>query len=122
MLRAERLHPAPAAALLIASALMCFADDMSSGPRAALVVGYLLLAPGYAVLPFFGREHWLLHALLALSVGVALAVGIATAMSETGWWRVQVGVSATWVLVVGAVVWRSWRNRSAVALLVRRVR
>ncbi len=100
---------------------MCVADALAPGPRSALVVGYLLLAPGYALLPFFGREHWLLHGLLALSLGVALSVGIATAMSETGWWRVEVGVSATWLLVVLTVVWRTWRNRAAVVHLVGRV-
>lgn len=118
MLRAERLHPALAALLLAASALLGFADLLPTAPRVAFVLCYLLLAPGYALLPFFGEEHWLLHALLALSMGVALAVGIATAMSETGWWRVEVGVAATGVIVVGAVAWRTWRNRAALAHLV----
>ena len=118
MLRAEPLHPALAAVLLLASALMGLADEMSTAPRAVLVVGYLLLAPGYALLPFFGGEHWLLHALLVLSLGVALAVGISTAMSETGWWRVEFGVRATGLLVLGAVAWRTWRNRDALVSLV----
>jgi hypothetical protein len=122
VLRADPLHPALAVALLLASAGMVVADHLPAGVGGALVVAYLLLAPGYALLPFFGRQHWLLHALLVLSLGVALAVGIATAMSETGWWRVEVGVAATWLLVVVTVLWRGWRNKRAVVRLLVGVR
>lgn len=118
MLRADRLHPALAAVLLAATAVMGLADLLPGALRVTFVVVYLLLAPGYALLPFFGEEHWVLHALLALSLGVALAVGISTAMAETGWWRVEVGVAATALIVVAAVGWRTWRNRAALAHLV----
>jgi hypothetical protein len=115
MLRAEPLHPVVAGVLVGASAVMVVADRLPDGARAAVVVPYLLLAPGYALLPSFGREHRLLHALLALSLGVALATGIATAMSEVGWWRVGFGVGATLVLVVVAVLVRTWHDRVWVA-------
>ncbi len=118
MLRADPLHPAVAAALLAASAVVGVADRLPVSLRAAVVVGYLLLAPGYAWLPSFGKEHRLLHFLLVLSLGLALAVGTATTMAETGWWRPDAGVGATWVLVVTAVLWRSWRNRTAVVRVV----
>ena len=122
MLRADPLHPVLAAALLGASAVMGLTDHLPAGLRGAVVVGYLLLAPGYALLPSFGREHRLLHALLALSLGVSLAVFISTSMSMLGWWRVDVGVAATELLVVSSVLWRTWRNKAAVAHLVGGVR
>lgn len=120
-LRTEPIHPAVAAMLLAASALMCWAGQLPPTPRAVLVVSYLLLAPGYAVLPFFGREFLLFHALLSLSLGIALAIGLSTAMSVNGWWHVEAAVVATWVLVVAAVTWRLWRNRSAVVRLAGRL-
>jgi hypothetical protein len=121
-MRAEPLHPGLAAVLLTASALMCVADHLPPSARAALVVGYLLLAPGCAVLPFPGRRHWLLHALLVVSFGTALAVGLATLMAVAGRWHVEAAVSLTWVLVVAAVGWRTWRNRSALVLLAGGIR
>lgn len=120
-LRTEPIHPAVAAVLLVASALMCWSGELPAVPRTALVVGYLLLAPGYALLPFFGRGHLLLHALLCLSLGVALAIGVSTAMSVSGWWHVEAAVSATWLLVVASVCWRVWRNRGAVVRLTGRL-
>jgi hypothetical protein len=97
---------------------MGLSETMPPALRGPLVVGYLLLAPGYAILPFFGREHWLLHTLLVISFGAAVATLVATAMAETGWWHVGAGVAATELLVVAAVVWRTWHNREAVARLV----
>lgn len=120
-LRTEPIHPAVAAVLLVASALMCWAGQMPSEPRTALVVGYLLLAPGYAVLPFFGSRFLVFHGLLSLCVGIALAIGLSTAMSVAGWWHVDVAVAATWVFVVACVLWRVWRNRGAVVRLTGRV-
>lgn len=122
MLRADPLHPAVGAALLGATALMVVSESLPGVLRAPLVVGYLLLAPGYALLPFFGREHWLLHALLVLSTGTALATLAATAMTETGWWHVGMAVGVTELLVVTAVLARTWHNRRAVVRLVGGVR
>ena len=56
MLRADPLHPAVGATLLAATALMGLSETMPAAVRGPLVVGYLLLAPGYALLPFFGRK------------------------------------------------------------------
>ena len=122
MLRADPLHPAVGAALLGATALMGLSETLPAALRGPLVVGYLLLAPGYALLPFFGRQYWLLHTLLVISFGASLATLIATAMSETGWWHVKVGVGATELLVVAAVVFRAWHNREAVTRIVGGVR
>ena len=119
-LRTEPIHPAVAATLLVASALMCWAAQMPSGARSALVIGYLLLAPGYAVLPSFGSRYLMLHGLLSLCIGIALAVGLSTAMSVAGWWHVDLAVAATWLLVVVSVSWRVWRNRGAVIRLTGR--
>ena len=118
MLRADPLHPALAAALLGASVVMAVTDRLPDGLRAALVVGYLVLAPGYALLPFFGWEHWLLHALLALSLSISLAVLVATSMSVAGWWQVAPAVAATELLVVSTVICRTWRNKAEVIRLV----
>jgi hypothetical protein len=122
VLRTDPLNPVAGAALLVATAVMAVSEILPAALRGPLVVGYLLLAPGYAVLPFFGKEHWLLHALLVLSSGAALATLVATTMSEIGWWHVGVGVAATELLVVTAVLVRSWRNRTAVVRLVGGVR
>ena len=116
-LRTEPIHPAVAAALLVASALMCWSAEMPSGARTALVVSYLLLAPGYAVLPFFGSRYLMFHGLLSLCIGIALAVGLSTAMSVAGWWHVEYAVATTWLLVVVSVSWRVWRNRGVVIRL-----
>jgi hypothetical protein len=122
VLRADPLHPVVGATLLAATALMGLSETMPAAVRGPLVVGYLLLAPGYALLPFFGRQHWLLHTLLVISLGAAVATLVATAMAETGWWHVEAGVAATELLVVAAVGWRTWHNREAVARLVGGVR
>jgi hypothetical protein len=97
---------------------MGLSETLPAALRGPLVVGYLLLAPGYALLPFFGRQHWLLHTLLVITFGASLATLIATAMAETAWWHVDAGVAATELLVVGAVVARSWHNREAVARVI----
>jgi hypothetical protein len=101
---------------------MGVSESLPTALRAPLVVGYLVLAPGYALLPFFGREHWLLHALLVISLGAALATLVATTMSEVGWWHVEVAVGATELLVLVAVVLRTWHNRAAVVRIVGGVR
>jgi uncharacterized membrane protein len=122
VLRADPLHPAVGAALLGATALTVVSESLPTVLRGPLVVGYLLLAPGYAFLPSFGRQHWLLHALLVLSFGASVATLVATAMAETGWWHVDAAVGTTQLLVVAAVAWRTWHNREAVARLVGGVR
>lgn len=118
MLRADPLHPVLGVVLLAATVLMSLSETLPAALRGPLVVGYLLLAPGYALLPFFGRQHWLLHTLLVISLGAAVATLVATIMSATGWWRVGVAVRATELLVVAAVVVRAWHNRDAVGHLV----
>ena len=110
-LRSEPLHPLLALVLLGGSAAVLWAHELPEVARAVLVVSYLLTAPGLAIVPFLGREHWLLHALLVLSLSVAIATLLATAMSEVGWWRVDFALDATVVLVVLTVLWRSWRDR-----------
>ncbi len=112
-LRSEPLHPLLALVLLGGSAAVLWAQELPEVARAVLVVSYLLAAPGLAVVPFLGREHWLLHALLVLALSVAVATGLATAMSEWGWWHVDLAVDATVVLVVVSVLWRWWRDRAA---------
>lgn len=114
-LHSEPISPVLAGVLVTSSALMIWADHVPEQLRVLLVVPYLLLAPGYAALPFFGPEHRLFHGLLALSLGIALAIGVSTAMSETGWWHVEVAVTGTVVLVVSCVLYRLWRDRVFVA-------
>lgn len=111
-LRSEPLHPLLALGLLGASAVVLWAHELPEVARAVLVVSYLLTAPGLAIVPFLGRRHWLLHVLLVLSLSVSIATGLATAMSEAGWWHVDVALDATVVLVVVSVLWRSWRDRA----------
>lgn len=113
MLRADPLHPVLGFVLLGATGLMSQSETLPAALRGPLVVAYLLLAPGYALLPFFGRQHWLLHTLLVISTGAAVATLAATAMSELGWWHVGVAVGATELLVVAAVVIRVWHDRDA---------
>lgn len=115
-LRSEPLQPLLALLLLATSAAVLWANELPQVPRAVLVVIYLLTAPGLAIVPFFGRDHWIFHVLLVLSLSVAIATLLATAMSLAGWWRVDLAVDATVALVVLTVLWRSWRDRSAVAV------
>lgn len=111
-LRSEPLHPFLALLLLSASAAVLWAHELPEVGRAVLVVSYLLAAPGLAMVPFLGREYWLLHALLVLSLSVAIATGLATAMSVAGWWQVDLAVDGTVVLVVGTVLGRTWHDRA----------
>ena len=93
---------------------MGVSESLPPALRAPLVVGYML--------PFFGRQYWLLHTLLVISLGAALATLVATTMSEIGWWHVEVAIGATELLVIVAVVLRTWHNRAAVVRMVGGVR
>lgn len=116
-LRSEPLHPVVALLLLTTSAAVLGAHQLPEVPQAALVVSYLLIAPGLAVVPFLGRAHWIFHGLLVLSLSVAIATLLATAMSMAGWWHVGLAVDATVALVVLTVLWRLWRGRAAAVVV-----
>jgi len=119
-LRGQPLRPVVVGGLLLATVGMLWNEQIPGPARPAYVVVYLLLAPGYAFLPELGREHRLLHFLLALSVGLTLAIGLSTAMSEAGFWHVEAAVGLTMTLVMGAVAVRLWRDRAAFAASLHR--
>lgn len=111
------IHPGLAAVLTGSSALVLAGPAVPAPVRAPLVVLYLLLAPGYAVLPSWGRGSRVLHFLLAVTLGSTLAVALGTVMSENGWWRVDVAVTVTVALVVVTTLGRVWRDRAALAAM-----
>lgn len=103
--------------LLVASFVMLEWQQMPSPVRPVYVVAYLLVAPGYALLPSFPRGHRLLRFLLGLAVGLALATGLSTLMSEAGVWRVADAVRLTVGLVVVSLVARAWPRRATPSAL-----
>ena len=117
-LRARPMNPVLFGTLMVASAAVAFSAHLPDDARAGLVAGYLLLAPGYAVLPFLGRDHRVLHTMLALGIGVSFAILLSTAMSETGWWHPTAGVWLTVAVVVLVSVARIWHDRSDLAARV----
>jgi hypothetical protein len=115
--RSAPIDPGLAAGLLLASAAVLWSAPLPDALRVPLVAGYLLLAPGYALVPFFGTEHWLLHGLLALSFSAALAIGLANTMAEAAWWRPELALRATVLAVTVVVLVRMWRDRAALRVL-----
>ena len=112
-LRSQPLRPVLACLLLAWSGMVLWSYVLPEVVRPVVLVTYLLLAPGLAIVPSFGRPHWLFHLLLVLSLSVALATAVSTAMGVAGWWRVDVAVSATVALVTSVVTWRFWRDRTS---------
>jgi hypothetical protein len=115
-LRSQPIHPWLAGALIAWSAAVVLSHQLPEVPQAVLVVGYLLTAPGLAVVPSFGPSHRLFHGLLVVTFSVALATGLSTTMSVARWWHVEVALAVTVELVAVVLVWRVWRRRSSGAL------
>jgi hypothetical protein len=110
------LRPLPSVGqgvLLLASFGMLWWQELPSPVRPVYVVAYLLVAPGYALLPSLGRGHRLFQFLLAVAVGATLAIGLSTVMSETGIWRVDTAIWVTITLVVVSVLARMWHGGKA---------
>ena len=114
-----RLRPLPSVGqgvLLVASFGMLWWHVLPSPVRPVFVVAYLLVAPGYALLPPLGRGHRLFQFLLAVAVGATLAIGLSTVMSETGIWHADTAIWVTITVVVVSVLARVWHGGKATSV------
>jgi uncharacterized membrane protein len=72
-------------------------------PRTLVVLGFLLLCPGLALLRLAGGFEGLTSVVLALALSIALDMGVALTLAYTGLWSAQVVLGVLIAVVVAAV-------------------
>jgi hypothetical protein len=118
--RDDRIIMAIAASALLTAIL--FAVDTDSGVRAFVVIAFLLIGPGLAIVRLLQIRDSMTEAILAVAASLGLETVVATALLATGYWApgVALGIVVVVTLVfVGAQAIDSrelWPRRDAARL------
>jgi hypothetical protein len=113
------MRPAPRGSpattlLLVGSAAVVVVSAVAPPHRAWVVIPYLLLAPGCALVPLLRLHDPLMEAALVIAVGVVLLTAVALAMVWSGVWSGWVvAASAVAATVAGALAQRAAAVRAA---------
>ncbi|WP_181782006.1 hypothetical protein [Pseudonocardia pini] len=103
----SRPDPAVWAALAIGvAAPAAVAVQAPSGIRLVLVLAFVLVVPGTALLAWFPQGDGFVRAALTVVFGMALTAGSAALMLWTGFWQPLVGLVLLAVLSVGSLALR----------------
>ena len=84
-------------------------------PRTLIVLGFLLLCPGLALLRLAGPFGGLALVVLGLALSIALDMGVALALAYSGLWSAHVALGILIAVVVAAVAADVHRRREVIA-------
>ena len=82
-------------------------------PRTLIVVGFLLVCPGLALLRLTGRMDTLATITIAVALSLALEMAVALALSYSGLWSPGAGLALLVSVVIGAAGLDAWRKEMA---------
>ena len=112
MTRPSSVYRAALAAIAVVAAVLV-AADITTVVRPFVVIPFLLLVPGLAIVELIGVPDPLERFALAVAVSLALAIGISLAMLYGRFWFPAGAVIALAVLVVGLTALTHAREHKA---------
>jgi|SRR5690606_16049451 hypothetical protein len=102
--------------ILAVSVTSLVAADVQSPVRAALTFGFLVFAPGFAILDYWNLSRGIFGAVLAVVTSFTLATLLATAQLYTATWSPQGTVVVMSVVTIAAQVLSIMRHHRPTAL------